>query len=508
MAEGTGAVEYHERTKHSPLSIREDGHRLDFDNKPRPFKRYVDRPTRALADEPSEPSEAALSAVAGDAPKGDGQPDLEALTALCHYAAGVTKEIRRGDREIRFRAAACTGALYHIDCYLVTGDLDRLPAGVYHYDPDAHRLDDLREGDLRGTLAAATGGHPRVADAPVSVVATSTWWRNAWKYRARTYRHAFWDSGTMLANLLATATALDLPAEVVLGFADAPVADLLDLDVGHEAPLEVVPIGAGRPAPEPRDADPVDFATEPLSDHEVDYPLIEQAYLGSMVEDADGARAWRERAPETPIGSRGPGDGDRVGLEPVDDARASKVPLSHAIERRGSCREYERDELNARKVATVLDRAVRGVPLDVTLDPGSGLRFNDVYAIVNGVEGVEPGTYQYHPAAGELEQLQAGECRQEAGHLALDQPLGADAALNLYFMTDLEAVVDRLGDRGYRAAQLEAAVAAGRCYLGAYAHSDLGATGLTFYDDAVTEFLSPRAAGQTPTFLWTLGRPA
>jgi hypothetical protein len=26
-------------------------------------------------------------------------------------------------------------------------------------------------------------------------------WRNAWKYQARTYRHCFWDAGTLLANL-------------------------------------------------------------------------------------------------------------------------------------------------------------------------------------------------------------------------------------------------------------------------------------------------------------------
>ena len=127
---------------------------------------------------------------------------------------------------------------------------------------------------------------------------------------------------------------------------------------------------------------------------------------------------------------------------------------------------------------------------------------------MNGIGGVEPGVYRYHPADVALERLAAGDCREAAGHLALDQPLGADAALNVYFMTDLEAVVDRLGDRGYRAAQLEAAICAGRCYVGTYAHRDLGATGLTFYDDAVTEFLSPRAAGRTPTFLWTLGRPA
>ena len=86
--------------------------------------------------------------------------------------------------------------------------------------------------------------------------------------------------------------------------------------------------------------------------------------------------------------------------------------------------------------------------------------------------------------------------------------MGADAAVCAYFMTDIEAVTDALGDRGYRLAQFESSLTAGRLYLATYAHRDLGGTGLTFFNDEVTEFFSPRAAGQTPTFLYTLGRPA
>ncbi len=509
MADGTGAVEYHERTKHTPRSVREDGHRLDFENKPRPEKAYRDLPRRPLAEALRPAMLPALAAVAdrGPAPAASGELGLDAVTQLCYLSAGITRRIRRGDRELLFRAAACTGALYHVDLYLVTGGVGALPAGVYHFDPPTLSLDVLREGDHRGALAEATGGHPRVREAPVAFVATSTWWRNAWKYRERTYRHAFWDSGTALANLLAAAGSLDLPADIVLGFADGRVAELLGVDPDREAPLEVVPVGAGDPAPDAPPVDPIDPSTVPLSDREVDYPLIGAAYRASSLDDGGAAREWRAGAPDSPVGTRAPGDGERVELRPVGDDRASKVPLFEAIRRRGSCRAYARDDLEPRKVATVLDRATRGVPLDVGAPGGGGLRFNDAYAVVNGVDGVEPGAYHYHPAAGELERLRAGECRREAGHLALDQRLGADAALCLYFMTDLEAVVDRLGDRGYRAAQLEAAVTAGRCYLAAAAHRDLGSTGLTFYDDAVTDFLSPRAAGQTPTFLWTLGRP-
>jgi len=510
MPDATGAIEFHERTKHSPRSVRDDSHRLDFENKPRPFKLYRDQPVRPLADAIRPPMQPALATIVDQGPADPAATTLgnDELTNLLYLAGGITKRIQRGQRELLFRAAACTGALYHIDLYLVTGEVGDLPAGVYHFDPRTLSLNVLRTGDYRRSLAGAAGHDTQIAEAPISMVATSTWWRNAWKYRARTYRHAFWDSGTVLANLIATADALDLPALIQLGFTDSTVAELLGVTVSHEAPLAIIPIGADAPASDGPDSAPLDPETAPLSDRVVDYPLIEEAYRGSMLEDPAAVRDWRNVVADDPVTAGEVGENRRITLEPVPPAQASKVPLYHTVRRRGSCREYGRADLNTRKVATILDRATTGVSMDVTGSAPSGLRFNDIYCLVNGLAGVPAGVYQYHPNRNGLEQLRAGECRQEAGHLALDQPLAANAALNVYFMTDLDAVVDRFGDRGYRAAQLEAAVTAGRLYLGAYAHRDLGATGLTFYDDTVTEFLAPHADGQTPTFLWTLGRPA
>jgi nitroreductase len=69
---------------------------------------------------------------------------------------------------------------------------------------------------------------------------------------------------------------------------------------------------------------------------------------------------------------------------------------------------------------------------------------------------------------------------------------------------DLARVLDRFGNRGYRAAQLEGGITGGRLYLAAYAQG-FGATGLTFYDDEVTEFFSPHAAGKSVMFLVALG---
>ena len=83
----------------------------------------------------------------------------------------------------------------------------------------------------------------------------------------------------------------------------------------------------------------------------------------------------------------------------------------------------------------------------------------------------------------------------------------ADASVNIFYLCDLNAILDKFGNRGYRAAQLEASIAAGRMYLAAYALR-LGATGLTFYDDAVTAFFSPHAEEKSVMFLVALGKRA
>ena len=74
-------------------------------------------------------------------------------------------------------------------------------------------------------------------------------------------------------------------------------------------------------------------------------------------------------------------------------------------------------------------------------------------------------------------------------------------------LADLEPIFARYGNRGYRAAQLDGAIIGGRLYLAAYALG-LGATGLTFFDDDVTEFFSPHARGRASCSSVAAGIPA
>src|SRR5207247_7583513 len=92
-------------------------------------------------------------------------------------------------------------------------------------------------------------------------------WRTGWRYRERGYRHIYWDAGTMLAQLLALADSVDLPARLYTRFPDADVAALTGADRVHEFPVAVVALDDAPPALDPAgpaahgevDAAPLEF---------------------------------------------------------------------------------------------------------------------------------------------------------------------------------------------------------------------------------------------------------
>ena len=510
------AWNYHEATKHSYTSVRTNPHSLDFDNQPLPFKIYPALEPSRLPTEVRQTGVAALSAIAGSVPAQtlvptNTAPDLEAVAQLLYLSAGITRQRKYSGGEIYFRAAACTGALYEVELYLVSGDLGDLQAGVYHFAPAEFGLRRLRAGDYRSVLVEATGGEPAIAHAPLTIVCTCTYWRNAWKYQARTYRHFGWDNGTMLANLLAVATALGLPAKVVCGFVDSTVNGLLDVDSQREVAFSLVALGhdSGLPAQTAppsqtgarvlADISPLGFETVPLSRDEIDYPLMREMHAASSLHSTEEVARWRGR---TALDDSPPAAGPIVRLQPLSDAEMPHDPIEQVILRRGSSRQFARTPISLAQLSTMLDRATRGAPADF-LDP-LGSQLNDLYLIVHAVEDLKSGVYVFHRDRGVLEYLKHGNFRDQAGYLGLEQQLPADAAADIFFLADLRPILQRFGNRGYRAVQLEAGILGGKLYLAAYAQR-LGATGLTFYDDDVSRFFSPHAEGKSAIFLVAVG---
>jgi hypothetical protein len=150
---------YHNGTKHSYQSIRANPHYLDWETQPLPFKIYPELEPIALSQEISSSAMPALLAISAFPASRQGATRLsrQILAALLFLSAGITRRRTYPGGEILFRAAACTGALYHIDLYLVCGEIGDLAAGVYHFSPHDFSLRCLRQGDFRAVLVAASG---------------------------------------------------------------------------------------------------------------------------------------------------------------------------------------------------------------------------------------------------------------------------------------------------------------------------------------------------------------
>lgn len=496
--------DYHNATKHSRSSVRTNPHSLDWANQPLPFKIYPKLDLIPLPRELREIGVPALRAVAEVAKCDNARPDLQTLSELLYFSAGVTRRRTFPGGEIYFRAAACTGALYEIELYLTCGPLQELDAGLYHYAAGEFGLRRLRAGDFRRVLVEATGGESSIAQAPVIVICTGTYWRNAWKYQARTYRHFGWDNGTILANLLAVSAALELPAKVICGFIDADVNRLLDVDIEREVAFSLVSVGrvADLPSAPTAEISPLGLETVPLSRTEVDYPAMRIMHEASSLLTPEDVASWRGHT----LGMN-PREaaGELIPLKRLGDAELSDDSIEQVILRRGSTRRFSREPITFVQLSTILDRATGGVSADF-LNP-FGAQLNDLYLIVNSVEDLLPGSYYFNRERRGLERLKEGDFRGEAGYLGLDQELPADASVAVFFLADLGAIFRLFGNRGYRAVQLEAGIIGGKLYLAAYA-LHLGATGLTFYDDDVVNFFSPHAEGKSAVFLVALGRSA
>ena len=500
-----GVLNYHRATNHSVESVQANNLTLDFSNLPRTYKLYRRLETVVLPETEVTSALPALNALSTTtAPsKTEAIPTLVDLSVILKLSAGITKWLTVPNGKMAFRAASCTGAMYNIELYVLCADLEGLPAGVYQYGVHDNALRQIRSGDFRGVLTDATALNETVANSPATIIYTSVFWRNAWKYQDRAYRHAFWDGGTILANSLALAGSRDLPTKVITGFVDDSLNRVIDVDGVKEASLFLLPIGyapsshaSTLPAPQR-----LNLETLPYSPQEINYPLIHSTHLQSSFTSTAEVEKWRTPKLSATTATL---TGNLTPLAVAPTAIHPQKPIEEVILQRGSTRRFQESPISYTDLSTMLRSATSGVDGDYIKEVGASL--NDIYLIVNAVDGLSSGTYAFHRSTQELELLCEGEFRDDAGHLGLNQALAHDAAVNVYFMANLDAVTKDLGPRGYRAAQLDASTTAGRLYLAAYSLG-LGASGLTFFDDEVTDFLSPNAAGKSVMFLILLGVP-
>jgi len=474
------------------------GHYLDWDDRPSPFKIYKNLPSTPLPHNFPYPRQDPLKAIQGEnSVDNAAQVNLENLSEILFFSAGITRKMRFGSETHYMRAASATGALYPIELYIVSSGIQGLKSGIFHFNPLSFALIQIRDRD--SSLAEATAD--ATASSPVTIVFTSMAWRNAWKYEARSYRHWFWDAGVMAANLLATCSSESLKAKLWMGFVDSEIDQILGLEKEGEATVALATIGhdGKRSESGPPARTQFDLTTDPISKSQEKYPIIWETNSASELHNRSEVNSWRK-----PLTSDGVGihDGPKFPLLPPLRETGS---LGDVILRRGSTRRFAQKSISLQALSTIIHVSTGPISIDFLSNDSSLIEF---YFIANDVEGLPPGAYHFDPMTKSLEQLKKeSRLRYVSGYLCLEQLLFSDASVVFFLMTDLRRVLSDLGNRGYRAAQFEAGIRAGRIYLSAYAQG-IGASGSTFYDDAVTEFFSPHAKGMSTMIAVGVGAPA
>ncbi len=483
----SSALIYHEATKHSEVSIGASAHYLDS--------------SIALPRNFPLPKENSINAITGEPQKtGLEQIDSGVLSELLFFSAGLTRTMRFGKELHYMRAASATGALYPIEIYVISGRIPGLESGVYHFNPEQFSLAKLRDGDYRSALDDA--GSPDSQSAPFTLAFTSLAWRNAWKYEARSYRHWFWDSGVIAANLLATSNSAGLATRLELGFVDSEVDRLLGLEAKKEATVALAVVGAGRAEKAPRINQSIPSLAldiNPPSKREVGYPIIWETNEASELNSKSETGSWRTSP--RPFKRTVPPTTPAFPLR--DTEKDPSPPLDEVILLRGSTRKFVREPISFDRLSTIIRASATNISLDFLPDNETLI---DFYFIANDVQGLPAGSYFYNAVKNSVEQLKLHRNRSMSGYLCLGQSLFSDASVVFFLMTNLTSALKYLGNRGYRAAQFEAGVRAGKIYLSSYSVG-IGASGSTFFDDAVTEFFSPHAKEKSPMIALGVGVP-
>ena len=174
----------------------------------------------------------------------DAPLSLSVLGTVLHSAYGPTG--RFGETGQTLRAVPSGGALYPLELYVASHDVESLEHALYHYDPLRHGLERLRPV-ARSETVPLTPYEELLAPSAAVLLLTGMFWRSRFKYGSRAYRFTLMEAGHVGQNILLAAEAVGLAAVPLGGFYDRRVDAFLGIDGLAEAALYLFPLGHQAP---------------------------------------------------------------------------------------------------------------------------------------------------------------------------------------------------------------------------------------------------------------------
>jgi SagB-type dehydrogenase family enzyme len=232
--------DFQAQTKYS--RDRSLGSNLDWANKPETYKSY---PSNRVIHLPNVPQEATMDFAEvlrrrRSIRTFSTQPLSKADLSFLLWASTGIQRIEQG---YEFRTAPSAGALYPVETYIATNNVEDIEPGIYHYNIKDHLLEEVKTGVFGEALAHAALNQEMCADASAVFIWTAIFERSKWKYSQRAYRYVYLDAGHVAENFALAAVSINCGSCHIGAFFDDEINSIVNIDGAQESAICLSVVG-------------------------------------------------------------------------------------------------------------------------------------------------------------------------------------------------------------------------------------------------------------------------
>ncbi len=406
---------FHDATKHSPLSVMLDPNYVDASTQPAAFKRYPHFYRRFPLDENNP------------------------IHNFIRLTSAITFEKKYKYDSYQLRVNPSAGALYPTEIYVQIRGIKGIIDGIYHLEIATNSLTliyELIDDGLESYIL------PNYLVKGFIFLVSCAYYRSSWKYKNRSLRYCFLDSGHHLGAIEAAAYLSAKNIEVIFDF--DKIALNHDLGFENKEFVTVSVISGEIKEKSLRKLRSTLPYVSPTDYFEVNH-FVESGYRNTVVNNSINNNIVSQILP----------------------FNCQQKQFLQTILTRRSARAFKGKTISQEQWHKIWHCLKQPLPT-------TNKEQIEIYFIINYVEGMESGLYR------EFRLIKSGDFREKAKHLCVNQALARDSAITLFltctygnYQTAMQ-IAGWLGHRLYLISN----------YLG------IGCSGIgAYYDDETQEFL-------------------
>ncbi len=404
---------YHEATKHSYLSVMSDPNYVDASTQPASFKLYPKFYRRFKIDV-NHP-----------------------IHSFIWLTSAITFEKVYQSQPYQLRVNPSAGALYPTEIYVQIRGIQGIVNGNYHLEVANNCLVliyELIDDGLESYIFPSNSINGFI------FLVSCVYYRSSWKYKDRSARYCFLDSGHHLGAIAASAYVHDKDIQLIFDFDKLA----LNADLGFENKefITACAISGEMQAKKVRRLRlKVPFVCG--TDYFEQNQFIEECYKETAFQKSC------QKQLEHPL------------------FNFDKEKFFLTVHNRRSIRRFQKQSISVEDYFNILQEVEQPIPTETREDI-------EIYSVVNRVEGMLPGLYKGKYL------VKAGNFSEKAGYLCVNQALARDSAVTLFLVSNYS---------NYQTAMQIAGFLGQRVYLFSN-YWGIQCSGIgAYYDDETKEFL-------------------